>query len=324
MAESQSVVLKAVSRGLSIPWSTSVAILQAARPKQWTKNFILFVPIIFAGKMTNPHLLFLTFISVIAFCLGSSAIYLLNDVIDREKDRLHPRKCKRPIASGRLSATTALLVAGFFAVTALLLALCVKASVALILGVYLGIMLTYSYLLKDIVIIDIMTIAVGFVLRAIAGGLASACPVSGWFLLCTSFGATFLAVEKRRHELHSLSDSDQHRKVLAHYSKEFIDRIERIVIPGMLFCYISYAFLSYHGQWMLLAVPFVVYGVIRYEWLALNGNLTGSPEEVLLQDKPIQISVILWLLTSMGVLYNLIPTWAEAMLRFLENFGGIL
>jgi 4-hydroxybenzoate polyprenyltransferase len=302
----------------------ALALLSAARPRQWTKNLIIFGPVIFAAKLSDLVALKATIFCVIAFCMASSAIYLFNDVLDREQDRVHPRKRLRAIASGKVSVRLALTTALLLIICGFAIALLIRPSVALFVLLYTALMLAYGVCLKHIVLIDVMTVASGFVIRAVAGGLAAVAPASGWFLLCASFGSLFLALEKRRHELSTLSQSaNQHRAVLDHYSAELIDRVQGIVVPGLLTCYIFYSFQSYHGQWMMLTVPFVFYGIVRYQILSIQEVLTGSPEEVLLRDRPTQVTILLWLLTSIGVLYRIIPEGAQALQIWLDSVSII-
>jgi len=304
----------------SSPWQLATDLLRSARPKQWTKNLIVFAPILFAAKIFEPQPFLATATSAVAFCLVSSAVYLLNDVLDREQDRIHPRKKNRPIAAGRVSPTVALTTALIASILGLFLAVQIKPSCGVLVLAYWAVMLGYANFLKHVVLVDIMIVASGFVIRAVAGGVAAGVPLSGWFLLCTSFGALFLALEKRRHELNTLAVTAQdHRTVLEDYSTGLIDRIESIVVSGLLNCYIFYSFLSYHGQWMMVTVPFVFYGVIRYQLLSKQAALTGAPEDVLLKDRPTQITIVLWLLTSAAVLYNVIPGGIGHFFQWLDQ-----
>jgi 4-hydroxybenzoate polyprenyltransferase len=299
-------------------------LIEAARPRQWTKNLIVFGPLIFSAKIGDFKLLLATLVCSIAFCLASSSIYLINDLLDREQDKVHPRKRNRPIASGRVSTAAALSFAFVLAAASLTLSVLIKPSIAVMIVLYLGLMVFYGTVLKHLVVLDVMTVAAGFVLRAVAGGIAASAPVSGWFLLCTSFGSLFLALEKRRHEISTLSKSAQdHRAVLQSYSQALIDKIEGIVVPGLVVCYIFYSFLSYHGQWMMITVPFVFYGLIRYHLLSIEEALTGTPEEVLLRDRPTQVTIVLWLLTSLGVLYNVIPGGIKTLFDWLDGMALI-
>lgn len=289
------------------------------RPRQWTKNLIIFAPIIFAAKLTEPKPLFAVIIYFIAFCAASSSVYLINDVLDRKRDLVHPLKSQRPIATGKIGVPLALFTALGLASIALLLSILIRPSLILITLSYIALTLLYSLVLKSMVFVDVMAIAAGFILRAIGGGFAAMVPISGWFLICASFGSLFLALEKRRHELRSLDSAQEHRPALTNYSEALLDRVEGVVLPALLISYILYSLLSYHGQWMLITVPFVFYGIVHYQHLSVKGNLTGSPEEILLQDRAMQVTVALWLLTALGVLYGVIPKAFYQLMQMLDS-----
>jgi 4-hydroxybenzoate polyprenyltransferase len=295
-------------------------LLRSMRPKQWTKNLLVFMPIIFGGKLLDAKLLEATAICAVAFCFGSSAIYLFNDVLDRKRDRVHPTKSRRPIASGRISVTTACAMSLLLATVALTITFCLRPFLMVIMLSYLVLMFFYSLSLKHYALIDVMVVALGFVLRAVAGAFTVSIPLSGWFLLGTIFGALFLALERRRHELFRLEQgAAEHRSVLNIYSENLLDRIESLVLPTLFVCYIFYSFLSIHGQWMMITVPFVFYGLTRYQLLSVQGRDTGSPEDVLLKDAPIQITVVLWLLTVIGVIYGYIPHFFGSLVQGIDS-----
>ncbi len=292
------------------------------RPRQWTKNMIALAPILFAAKLQETHLLCNVLLTVVALCAASSSVYILNDILDRESDRVHPTKCNRPIASGRVPVKVAASIAFCLAASAVGLGVLVRPLVALVILIYLGLMLFYTTKFKHIVLLDVFTIAIGFVLRAAAGAAAAFVPVSGWFLLCTSFGSLFLALEKRRQEIKLLKgEAEAHRKTLTIYTTELVDRMESVVVPSLLTCYTFYGFQSIHGQNMLLTVPFVVYGIMRYQVLSVKSDITGTPEEVLLKDRHIQLAILGWLLTSAGVVYNLIPTISAYVVSNIDSIG---
>lgn len=292
-------------------------LIKALRPRQWTKNLIIFAPLLFAMKATDPGLLFKAFACALSFCAVSGGIYIVNDVADRESDKLHPKKKSRPIASGRLKVSAAVPFAIVCISGGLVASFLIRPSLLLVLLVYLLMNLAYGYKLKQYALIDVFMIAAGFVLRAVAGAVAVSVPASGWFLMCTTFGALFLALEKRRSELAVLGDkSETHRKSLSTYSQALLNRLEGIVAPCLLTSYAFYSFLSQHGQWMMLTVPFVLYGVMRYQQLSMEGTITGSPEEVLLKDRPIQIAILLWLLTCVLVIYGLHDFLSAFVARF--------
>jgi 4-hydroxybenzoate polyprenyltransferase len=297
-------------------------LIKALRPKQWTKNLLIIIPIIFAVKLTDMKALSATVTYAALFCLASSSVYLMNDVIDIEQDRVHPSKCKRPIASGKISIQVALglsLVLGLISLTGSFL---VRPSLALIVLLYFLLNVLYGKVLKHQVLLDVMAIAAGFVLRTTGGCFAAQVSQSGWLCLCTTFGALFLALEKRRHELAILEgQAQQHRLSLLRYSESLLNRIESVIVPTVLICYILYSFMSYHGQWMMVTVPFVFYGLVRYQLLSNEKILTGSPEDVLLKDRPIQITIVLWLLSAIGVLYGFIPQTFHALIHWLDSLS---
>jgi 4-hydroxybenzoate polyprenyltransferase len=300
-------------------WARTV--LQVLRPRQWTKNLIAFAPILFAMKIHESRLVLLVSLCVVAFCLASSAVYVVNDILDRECDRTHPVKRKRPIASGKLSVTAAWWLAAVCAGASLLLSFAIRPFLSLIVLTYLALMLLYGLYWKHRVLLDVFSISAGFVLRAAGGAAAAMVPVSGWFLLCTSSGALFLALEKRRQELYLLkTDADSHRRTLNEYSDELINRMEAIIVPTLLTGYAFYSFQSWHGQWMMLTVPFVFYGIMRYLVLSVRRASTGSPEEVLLKDRPIQVTIVLWLATCVLVVYDIFPKAAGAVVPWFDSF----
>ncbi|MBZ0187565.1 MAG: hypothetical protein K8F91_15055, partial [Candidatus Obscuribacterales bacterium] len=186
---------------------------------------------------------------------------------------------------------------------------------------YLLLQVLYNQSLKKIPILDVFSIATGFVLRAVAGGAAAQVELSSWFLLCTTLGALFLAVEKRRQEMKVLKEkASQHRAVFDKYSFELISRMEAVIVPSLVTCYAMYSSKAPSGNWMMLTVPFVLYGLFRYLLLSTTRNITGTPEDVLLKDRPIQISIILWIITSAGVVYGWIPQSINALIRFVDSY----
>lgn len=281
--------------------------LKLVRPKQWTKNLIVFAPVLFAKKIHEVKLFQYVLLCFVAFCLVSSSIYILNDVLDRENDRAHPTKKKRPIASGAISVPVALSIAAVLALGSIALSYFVRPELAVVVLCYFVLMIFYSTVLKHLVLLDVFSISAGFVLRAVGGAVAASVAVSGFFLLCTTFGSLFLALEKRRQELNLLKgEAEVHRRTLTIYNEEMLNRLESVVVPSLIVCYSFYCFQSQHGHAMLLTVPFVLYGIMRYQVLSVRYFTTGTPEEVLLKDRPIQITILLWILTSAAILYDVI------------------
>lgn len=295
-------------------------IIKLIRPKQWAKNLIVFAPALFSGKIIEPATITAASLCFVAFCFCASAVYVVNDVLDCQSDRLHPRKKNRPVASGKISAPFALGLGAVCAAGALAIGFLVRPTVDVFLLVYFILMMFYALVLKHYVLLDVFAIAAGFVLRAAAGAAAAGVESSGWFLACTSFGALFLGLEKRRQETMLLKDeAASHRKTLNAYSPELVDRMEAVIVPSLVTCYAFYTFQSYHGQWMMLTLPFVLYGVMRYQVLSVQSDDTGAPDEVLWKDRGIQITLLLWVLTSAGVVYGIIPKFFATTSAFLDG-----
>ncbi|HEY9676721.1 MAG TPA: decaprenyl-phosphate phosphoribosyltransferase [Drouetiella sp.] len=271
--------------------------LKQLRWKQWPKNFICFAPLLFSGKFLDSHALTAALLCFVAFCMVSSGIYVLNDIMDVKADRLHPVKRNRPIASGQLNIQFAFVVGAISLLGGFFLAYTLRHSLTFIFLGYVLLNVGYSIWLKHVAIIDILCISSGFVFRAIAGAIAINVMPSSWFLLCTTLGALFLAMEKRRQEIIVLThDSSSHRKALTDYSLPLIARFESVVVPSLLTSYAFYTFNSPHGQYMMLTIPVVIYGLMRYQQISQRGTETGTPEEVLLKDRPIQCTVLIWVI----------------------------
>lgn len=286
-------------------------IFRSMRPKQWTKNLILFAPLIFSQNITNQPLLLKSLMSCIIFCLLSGCVYILNDLIDLKQDKFHPIKCKRPLASGMLKpvfAVTALVV--FLILTIALAILFINTPFSLVMASYLLMQVAYSIVLKHIVIIDVFTIAAGFLLRVIAGALAIDVTFSHWLFICTILLALFLALSKRRNEIILLDDKAvSHRKILFEYSADLLDQMISIVSTATVIAYILYTVApetvnKFNTDNLKYTVPFVLYGIFRYLYLMHQKNEGGSPEKVLLNDRPILLTVILYCLTVCFVLYT--------------------
>lgn len=282
-----------------------VALIELMRPKQWIKNFFVFAAIIFSGKFLNFDILILNIVTFLLFCITSSIIYVLNDIVDIEKDRCHPEKRKRPLASGRVSKKSAIIL------DIALFILVIYCNYNFVNIKVLGIMLTYIFInilycfkLKNIVIIDVMTITFGFVLRVESGSIATGVEVSPWLFLCTVLLSLFLALNKRKSELITLKDnSSNHRKILKEYSINSIDKMLTIVNPSILMAYCLYTFSSIQSKTMIVTIPFVLYGVFRYEYLMDKKNIGGKPEDVFAKDKPFLINVLMWVISVILIIY---------------------
>lgn len=281
------------------------AVFELIRPKQWIKNFFVFAAIVFSGNFFDTSILKANILTFILFCFTSSFIYVLNDIVDIDKDRCHPEKKKRPLASGRISKSLAVILdifiistVAYFSYTLL------SVQVSLILLIYVIINIFYSFKLKNIVIIDVMIITSGFVLRVESGSLATGVQVSPWLFLCTILLSLFLALNKRKSEIITLKDkSVYHRKILQEYSVHMLDKMLTIVTPCILMAYCLYTFSSVQSKTMIFTIPFVLYGIFRYEYLIDKKNMGGKPEDVFGRDIPFLINIILWVLSVLTIIY---------------------
>jgi len=278
------------------------------RPKQWTKNVFLFAALVFDLKLFNSVLLGKTIAAFALFCLLSSAVYLINDLTDIERDRLHPTKRNRPLPAGRLSLSWAIGAAIVLPAISLPLSFYLDLTFGLIALSYLLLQVAYSFGLKNVVILDVMTVATGFVLRVAAGAaVAQAERFSPWLYVCTTLLALFIALGRRREELILLEDNaNQHRKILEEYSPAFIDEMLTVVTAATIIAYSLYTFSAENlpqNKLMMLTIPFVIYGLLRYLYLIHQKNLGGSPEEIVLKDIPLLVSNLLWGLTAVIILY---------------------
>jgi len=274
------------------------AIVKTARPHHWVKNLIVFAALIFAKKFADPE----------SFCLASSAIYYLNDITDCKKDQLHPTKKNRPIASGRLSFKTAWFIAALLLTAGFILSYTLGQLFLFYFILYVFLNFGYNLGLKNVVIIDVMILAIGFVLRAAAGAEAITVPISSWLLVCTILLALFLGLAKRRHELVILGDdASSHRQSLAHYSPYFLDQMMSVVTASTV---VAYAFYTLSPEVkdklgtgnMVFTVPFVLYGIFRYLYLIHQKDEGGSPTKLLVTDTPLLVCVGLWIISVFIIL----------------------
>jgi 4-hydroxybenzoate polyprenyltransferase len=295
--------------------SPLVPLVRAVRPKQFIKNAIVFVPFVFTIRLVwsplDPQswlpLLTRSSIGFMAFCAVAGAEYLINDLRDVERDRMHPRKRFRPIAAGEVTPHIAKLTAYLlFAVGILLGASLQSWPFMLTLNGYAVLMLAYSYFLKNKVIIDVLTIAIGFALRVMAGAYAIEVKISPWLYLCAILGALFLATNKRRHELTLLrSGAAEHRKILSEYSTQLLDQMSSMVTACLVIAYSLYTFSANNlptNHAMMLTIPFVMYGVFRYLYLVYEKDEGGRPDELVVHDKPLIACMTLYVVTSMVLL----------------------
>lgn len=289
-------------------------LFRAMRPRQWTKNGIVFLALVFSlgqqYQLSDPSTWLTKLLESLAafavFAAVSSADYLVNDIRDIESDRAHPRKRNRPIAAGLLQVNTAWAAAVVLAVAGNAAAFALHWQVGLVILAYTVLMVGYSYKLKHVVLLDLMVIAAGFVLRAMAGALAIQAPISPWLYVVTALGALFLGINKRRAELELLEDgAANHRKILDEYTTDLLDQMASTVTAALLMAYGLYTFTADGlpaNHSMMLTIPFVLYGIFRYLYLVHTKSDGGSPEEVLLRDVPIMLTVAGWIVTAAIVL----------------------
>ncbi len=285
-------------------------IIRALRPRQWTKNIALFAGLIFSQNFFHLTKTATVLAAVLIFCIASSSIYLFNDVLDIEQDRKHPLKRLRPIASGQLSKSFALMIAYVLIVWSMAMAFLLDRNFSLLLAVYFIIGILYSVCLKNIVIIDLFCIASGFLLRVLCGVVVIGVPISHWLLSCTIFLSLFLALGKRRAEMVLLKkEALEHRSVLCEYSLSFIDQMITIVAASTILSYVLYTFSSetiakFHTNNLSYSVPFVIYGVFRYLYLLYQKNEGGSPEKLLFSHKPLLYNLICYLVVVVAIIYR--------------------
>ena len=282
--------------------------IKALRPAQWTKNFFVFAGLIFALKFFEINLLLRVVYAFFIFCSLSSAVYLLNDVKDVEGDRKHPQKKLRPIASGELSVPAALTLALLLSVVSILAAFYLDFSFALVALIYLALMVAYTFLLREIVILDVFSVAAGFVLRAVAGVVVIKVELSPWLLICTILLALFIALGKRRHELVTLNEASGHRRILDEYNPQLLDQLISAVAGSTIMAYTLYTLwpqtiAKFSTANLVYTVPFVLYGIFRYLYLIYKKEAGGRPEKILLTDIPLLIDILLWIGLLMAIIY---------------------
>jgi 4-hydroxybenzoate polyprenyltransferase len=287
----------------------SSALLQTLRPSEWTKNLIVFAALLFGERLLDAASVGRASAAFLVFCALSGVVYIVNDVTDREQDRRHPTKRGRPIASGALSPRAALATAAVLGPMALAWAFWLSPLLGLVSLSYVALLVAYSLLLKHIVILDVLTIAVGFVLRAVAGAVAVDVPISQWLLVCTILLALFLGLSKRRYELVQLADSAAvHRPILGEYSPYLLDQMIGIVTASTVMSYVLYVLESetaarFGVVTLGLTIPFPLYGIFRYLYL-IHRKGGGTPSELLLADRPLLVCVALWVVAVAIILYS--------------------
>ena len=296
----------AASRAVRSPLTDWV---QLVRPAQWSKNLLLYAALLFSGHLFDPADVLIVSAAFLCFCLVASAAYVMNDLRDCDRDRQHPEKAQRPLPSGRVARSTAASLSLVLAVAGVSAAVMLGQPFALLVVGYMVLQVAYTFSLKDMVILDVMAIATGFVIRAVAGGVVIDVPISPWLMICTFLLALFLGFSKRRHEIVLLEgNATEHRTSLREYSPYFLDQMISVVTASTVVAYASYT-ASPEVQAKLgtdklyLTIPFVLFGIFRYLYLVHQKAEGGNPTQLLLRDRPLQAGVALWVLTAAVLLY---------------------
>jgi 4-hydroxybenzoate polyprenyltransferase len=285
------------------------AVLVSLRPRQWVKNLFVFAGLVFGQQLFTSAAGVAT-AAFVVFCALAGAVYLLNDVADRDRDRRHPDKRLRPVASGRLAVRPALAAAAILIVVGLAAAVWLSRPFALTAIAYVGLLAAYSVWLKNIVIVDVLVVAIGFVLRAVAGAVAIGVAISGWLLICTILLALFLALGKRRHEVLTLEEGAAgHRPILAEYSAGLLDQMIAVVTASTVTAYALYTMsletiAKFDSELLPVTLPFVLYGIFRYLYLLYRRQLGGNPSEIVLRDRALLVNTLAWLAVVLAIIYG--------------------
>jgi 4-hydroxybenzoate polyprenyltransferase len=319
MSNQDTPISQPISTASYAPGVMLTQLLRSMRPRQWTKNAFVFTALAFSEQRlwTQLDKLLETFLAFVIFCMAASAIYLVNDLVDIKKDRLHPRKRLRPLASGKLSPYVAVVAAIALIALSLIGAYLLDAADRGFLAILLTYIIVqgflYSYWLKNIVILDILILAAGFVLRAVAGATVLDIVITEWLLVCMGLLAVFLGVGKRRHELTLLQNgAGEHRRILQEYSLPMLDQMISIVTASLIMAYSMTTFSApavprEPYPVLMVTIPFVVYGIFRYLYLIYQRHEGGSPDELVLKDFPLGAAIALWGITVLVLLYVFRP-----------------
>ena len=288
-----------------------IRIFELIRPKQWVKNLFVFAPILFAGKLMDLPMLLTNILAFASFCCISSSVYVLNDIIDVESDRVHKKKRYRPIAAGYVSIKQAKILFVFLIALTAVLSSMLPVLFLITISAYLVNNLLYSFKVKNVVLLDVFSISIGFILRVIAGAVAIDVSVSSWMIITTIFISLFLGISKRRAELSGPNQDnlEKQRKVLSDYDVIFVDQLNTIAATGTIISYALYtvsekAVNAFHSDKLIYTTPFVLYGIFRYLYLLHQKNLGESPTQIVTKDVPIIINSLLWLITCAVIIYK--------------------
>jgi 4-hydroxybenzoate polyprenyltransferase len=314
MAQESSVI---VSKNPEIEafknYGVARALLISMRPYQWLKNLFVLMPLLFGKKLSEPDAVMHALLACLSFCLMSSAIYIFNDIIDATEDRAHPEKRSRPIPSGALSIRTALLGAVAMLALSSWMAVGLGSSFLVVMGIYFVLMIGYCVILKQLIVLDAMTIASGFVLRVVGGAIAVEVKPTHWLIACAFLLALYLAFAKRRQELLLLSDCEaRRRQVLDSYSVSYLDQVNNILIGATVVCYALYTVAPetvarFGTDSLIYGTVFVIYGLLRYLALIQNPVNGGDPSRLLIKDKPLLLAVAGWVIYNAAVIYGYLP-----------------
>jgi 4-hydroxybenzoate polyprenyltransferase len=284
--------------------------IKLLRFRQWIKNIFLFAGLVFSRQFYYLDSIVTAIYAFLIFSILSSGSYILNDIIDYEEDRVHPIKSKRPIAAGRVTKKTAGIVAVPLIIVSLFFARFINDAFFYVCALYIAMMIFYSITVKHIVILDVLFVAIGYVLRAIAGAVAIRVEISSWLLLCTLLLALFLVISKRRTEIVVLGEEAiKHRKILVHYPIDLLNQLIAIVTSACIVSYCLYTLApetvaKFNTRSLIFTVPFVVYGIFRYLYITYKKVETDIPEKVVMADRPLQICLISWLVVCIVILLN--------------------
>ena len=287
-----------------------LSFIKLIRIPQWIKNLFVFVPLVFSKHLFDKDYLISSLIAFLIFCLISSIVYVINDIADVESDRLHPKKKSRPIAAGKINTKQAISISGILFIVAIILMGNYNLRFISCVGFYFILNILYSFVLKNIVLLDIFSIAAGFMIRVFAGAFAISVEISSWLILTTMFISLFLAIMKRRSELNLVENHDfvATRKVLQHYSLNFADQMATIASAGVIICYALYTVAQrtvtiFHTDSLIYTTPFVVFGIFRYMYLVYMNQKGENTTEVMISDPAMIVNVILYIITTTLIIY---------------------
>ncbi|RDY22920.1 decaprenyl-phosphate phosphoribosyltransferase [Romboutsia maritimum] len=276
--------------------------IKLMRSKHYIKNLFVLAALIFSNKIIDINSIYNTLIAFVSFCFISSSVYVLNDIVDMEKDKLHPKKCNRPLASGKIHKNNAIVLVIFLTILSLGLSLFVRRELTFILILYLSNNLLYSFKIKNIILLDVFSIAIGFILRVCAGSVSIDVKLSSWIILCTFFLSIYLGFGKRKKEIFTLKKTaSDHRKILKEYSEPVLNQMMIVALSSTIVCYALYSTSNVNNPDMIYTTIFVVYGLLRYHFI-INTSEEGNPTDIILKDKSLKLNVLIWAIVCLIIL----------------------